>query len=78
MFHMLILTFTLLPIVLAQTSSLTNVTQAFSQAKIVPDVLSSFAPTALANITFSNTTGSQSLNVTPGALLTEPRTIQNI
>ncbi|KAF5387628.1 hypothetical protein D9615_000579 [Tricholomella constricta] len=69
------LALSLLPVLYAQTNSspLANVTQAFSQAQIVPDVLPSFAPTALANITFSASTTNQVLNVTPGALLTEPR-----
>ncbi|RDB20111.1 OV-16 antigen [Hypsizygus marmoreus] len=74
--HVAILVLSLLPRVLAQANSplLTNVTQAFSQAQIVPDVLPSFAPTALANITFSASTANQSLNVTPGAVFTEAQT----
>ncbi|KAF8238896.1 PEBP-like protein, partial [Tricholoma matsutake] len=52
-------------------SPLTNVTQAFSQAKIVPDVLKSFNPTALVNMNFA---GSTNLSVTTGSLLTEPQT----
>jgi hypothetical protein len=50
-------------------STLANVTQAFSQAKIVPNVLESFSPTALINMTFTVS----GINVTTGMLLTESR-----
>ncbi|GLB34007.1 putative RNA recognition motif containing protein [Lyophyllum shimeji] len=75
-FYNSLLVLALLPALYAQSDSslLTNVTQAFSQAQVVPDVLPSFAPTALANITFPVSTTNQAVNVTAGALLTEPQT----
>jgi len=74
--YIFVLAFSLVPALYAQINSslLTNVTQAFSQAQVVPDVLPSFAPTALANITFGASATNQVLNVTPGVLLTEPQT----
>ncbi|TFK43685.1 phosphatidylethanolamine-binding protein [Crucibulum laeve] len=62
--------------VYAQTlqSSLSNVTQAFMQAQIVPDVLSSFNPTDAAGITFLDSSTMQAVNVTPGALLSMEQT----
>ncbi|KAF9006537.1 phosphatidylethanolamine-binding protein [Cyathus striatus] len=51
-----------------------NVTQAFSLAQVVPDVVSSFNPTDLMNITFTDAATMQSVNVTPGALLTMEQT----
>ncbi|KAI0375795.1 PEBP-like protein [Pilatotrama ljubarskyi] len=47
-----------------------DVAQAFNSAKIVPDVLPSFNPTALLNVVFLDNTTGVSANVTPGANLT--------
>ncbi|KAI0677394.1 phosphatidylethanolamine-binding protein [Trametes maxima] len=54
------------------TSNVTiaSVAQAFSAAKIVPDVLPSFNPTALLGVVFTDNTTGASVNVTPGANLT--------
>ncbi|THV08339.1 PEBP-like protein [Dendrothele bispora CBS 962.96] len=57
------------------TQSLDNVTQAFTNAKIVPDVLPSFSPRALLNVTFTDAS-MQSVNVTPGIQLTMAQTAQ--
>ncbi|KAH0587804.1 OV-16 antigen [Termitomyces sp. J132] len=68
-FFVLVLSF--LPVLHAQINStlLANVTQAFSQAQIVPDVISSFAPTDLVNITFPAIASAPTASVTPGSLL---------
>lgn len=47
-------------------SALTNVSQAFSSASVVPDVLDSFTPTALLNVIFTDPATMQALNITPG------------
>ncbi|KAI0832580.1 phosphatidylethanolamine-binding protein [Trametes gibbosa] len=47
-----------------------DVTQAFSSAKIVPDVLPAFNPTAILNVVFLDNTTNVSVDVTPGANLT--------
>ncbi|KAI9056532.1 PEBP-like protein [Trametes sanguinea] len=47
-----------------------DVEQAFQAAKIVPDVLPSFNPTAILNVVFLDNTTGTSVNVTPGANLT--------
>ncbi|KAG6825385.1 hypothetical protein H0H92_003857, partial [Tricholoma furcatifolium] len=65
--------------VLAQTDSelallIDNVTQAFVQAQIVPDLLPSFTPYALLNATFPADSTSAEVDVTPGALLPENQT----
>ncbi|KAK7470423.1 hypothetical protein VKT23_001849 [Stygiomarasmius scandens] len=57
------------------TQSLDNVTQAFTKANVVPDVLPSFSPRALLNVTFTDAS-MQSVNVTPGILLTMEQTAQ--
>ncbi|KAL1944310.1 hypothetical protein VTO73DRAFT_3495 [Trametes versicolor] len=50
--------------------TISDVTSAFTAAKIVPDVLPAFNPTGILNVVFlDNTTGS-SVNVTPGENLT--------
>ncbi|KAH9850737.1 phosphatidylethanolamine-binding protein [Lenzites betulinus] len=50
--------------------TITDVTQAFTAAKIVPDVLPAFNPTAILNVVFLDNTTGVSVNVTPGANLT--------
>ncbi|KAG6833951.1 hypothetical protein H0H87_007962 [Tephrocybe sp. NHM501043] len=75
----LILAISLLPVLRGQTipALLANVTQAFSQAQIVPDLLPSFAPEALVNVSFPPSvqdSRSAAVNVTPGVLLPENRT----
>lgn len=66
----LLFAFSAFQIVIAQSNlSLTNVTQAFSQAQIVPDVLPSFNPVMLVNATFTGLALRQDVNVTPGILL---------
>ncbi|KAG6842009.1 hypothetical protein C0991_003535 [Blastosporella zonata] len=78
--YLVVLILSLFPVLHAQTNSslLANVTQAFSQAQIVPDLLPSFVPDALVNIFFPPPVGSSSIsvavNVTPGALLPENQT----
>ncbi|KAJ3775485.1 phosphatidylethanolamine-binding protein [Lentinula raphanica] len=64
--------------VLGQFSNqnLTNTTQAFSTAKIVPDVLSSFNPAALLGVEFTDPSTNQSVNVTPGFLLSMEQTMK--
>ncbi|KAF8827004.1 hypothetical protein HHX47_DHR5000844 [Lentinula edodes] len=56
--------------------SLTNTTQAFTQAQIVPDVLSSFNPAALLGVEFTDPSTNQSVNVTPGILLSMEQTMK--
>ncbi|KAF8897743.1 phosphatidylethanolamine-binding protein [Infundibulicybe gibba] len=69
------LVFSLLVVAQAQSDpSLTNVTQAFSQAQIVPDVVPSFSPAAGMGITFIDPASMMALNVTPGVLLTMEQT----
>lgn len=58
---------------LAQSTLTSNITAAFSQAKVVPDVIHTFNPTALVNITFTEPTTMQVANVTPGIQLTMNR-----
>ncbi|KAF5358966.1 hypothetical protein D9758_004785 [Tetrapyrgos nigripes] len=76
---MMLTTLPVAGLLLAATASaqfaaeLNNVTQAVNQAKVVPDVLSSFNPRALLNVTFNAT---QAVNVTPGILLTMEQTAQ--
>lgn len=53
--------------------ALTNVTNAFSMAQIVPDVIDSFTPMDLLNITFTDSVTMEMINVDPGDLLTEER-----
>lgn len=55
---------------LAQETTISGVQRAFTDSKLVPDVLSSFNPTALLNIVFRDPTTNQSLKVTPGQNLT--------
>ena len=57
----------------AQMDALTNVTNAFSMAQIVPDVIDSFTPMDLLNITFTDSVTMEMINVDPGDLLTEER-----
>ncbi|KAI9000865.1 phosphatidylethanolamine-binding protein [Trametes punicea] len=47
-----------------------DVAQAFETAKIVPDVLPSFNPTAILNVVFTDNTTGTTVTVTPGANLT--------
>ncbi|KAI0352989.1 PEBP-like protein [Trametes cingulata] len=54
----------------ATNFTVADVAQAFNSAKIVPDVLPSFNPTALLNVVFLDNTTGVSVNVTPGANLT--------
>ncbi|KAJ3993530.1 phosphatidylethanolamine-binding protein [Lentinula boryana] len=56
--------------------NLTNTTQAFAAAKIVPDVLSSFNPAALLGVEFTDPSTNQSVNVTPGILLSMEQTMK--
>ncbi|KAF8969487.1 phosphatidylethanolamine-binding protein [Flammula alnicola] len=58
----------------AQTAALSNVTTAFPSAKIVPDVIDSFTPNSLVNVTFTDSTTGQKADVIPGALLTMEQT----
>ncbi|KAI0335622.1 PEBP-like protein [Cubamyces sp. BRFM 1775] len=51
-----------------------TVTQAFTTAKIVPDVLPAFKPTAILNVVFLDNTTGVSVNVTPGMNLTREQT----
>ncbi|KAJ4479326.1 phosphatidylethanolamine-binding protein [Lentinula aciculospora] len=64
--------------VLGQFSNqnLSNTTQAFETAKIVPDVLSSFNPAALLGVEFMDPSTNQAVNVTPGILLSMEQTMQ--
>ncbi|KAF5393103.1 hypothetical protein D9757_001340 [Collybiopsis confluens] len=55
-------------------SDLTNTTNAFIKSHIVPDVLSSFSPAALLTVEFTDSATSQTLNVTPGIVLTMEQT----
>lgn len=57
----------------AQMDALTNVTTAFSMAQIVPNVIDSFSPVDLLNITFTDSVTMDMINVVPGILLTEER-----
>lgn len=57
----------------AQMDALTNVTNAFSMAQIVPDVVDSFTPMDLLNITFTDSVTMELINVDSGDLLTEER-----
>jgi len=57
------------------TDPLTNVTQAFNQAQIVPNVVPSFAPALLANLTFTDATTMQQISIIPGSLLAEDQTM---
>ncbi|KAI0638337.1 phosphatidylethanolamine-binding protein [Trametes polyzona] len=50
--------------------TIADVTQAFTAAKIVPDVLPAFNPTAILNVVFLDNTTGASVNVTPGENLT--------
>ncbi|CDO76552.1 hypothetical protein BN946_scf184982.g11 [Trametes cinnabarina] len=50
--------------------TIADAVQAFQVAKIVPDVLPSFNPTAILNVVFFDNTTGTSVNVTPGANLT--------
>ncbi|KAL0949313.1 hypothetical protein HGRIS_009389 [Hohenbuehelia grisea] len=61
-------------LVVAQSDSTANVTQAFSQAHIVPGVIPVFAPVATLGVVFSDNSTGQQLNVTPGVNLTEAQT----
>ncbi|KAG6821539.1 hypothetical protein H0H93_000048 [Arthromyces matolae] len=76
MLYHFVLALPLLPVLHAQVdpSLLNNVTQAFSQAQIVPDVLPFFAPSDLVNLTFPATPSAVQVDVTPGALLPENQT----
>ncbi|KAF8204790.1 phosphatidylethanolamine-binding protein [Pholiota molesta] len=58
----------------AQTDALSNVTTAFSMAQIVPDVIDSFDPMALINITFTDSVTMDTVDVVPGILLTMEQT----
>ncbi|KAG6916707.1 hypothetical protein DXG01_005656 [Tephrocybe rancida] len=80
MYHSVALVLAFLPAVInAQTDSplLSNITQAFSQAQIVPDLLPSFAPTALVNVAFPPAVvskNSQAVDIDTGTLLTQNQT----
>ncbi|CAL1701183.1 unnamed protein product [Somion occarium] len=52
-----------------------SVQEAFSNAKIVPDVLPSFQPTALLNVTFTDQATGALLSVSPGMNLTMEQTM---
>ncbi|KAF9478156.1 PEBP-like protein [Pholiota conissans] len=54
--------------------ALSNVTTAFSMAQIVPDVINSFDPIALINITFTDSVTMDAVDVDPGVLLTMEQT----
>ncbi|KIK67834.1 hypothetical protein GYMLUDRAFT_36611 [Collybiopsis luxurians FD-317 M1] len=56
-------------------SDLANVTTAFTQSKIVPDVLSSFSPVLLLGVRFTDPAANQTINVTPGIVLTMEQTL---
>ncbi|KAI0660835.1 phosphatidylethanolamine-binding protein [Cubamyces menziesii] len=63
--------------VAAQNSTnvtVTAVAQAFTAAKLVPDVLPAFKPAALLNVVFLDNTTGVSVNVTPGINLTREQT----
>ncbi|KAJ8486880.1 hypothetical protein ONZ51_g4547 [Trametes cubensis] len=68
--------------VAAQNSTnvtVTAVAQAFTAAKLVPDVLPAFKPAALLNVVFLDNTTGVSVNVTPGINLTrEPAQIRHL
>ncbi|KAH9899719.1 phosphatidylethanolamine-binding protein [Cubamyces lactineus] len=51
-----------------------DVAQAFTTAKLVPDVLPAFKPTAILNVVFLDNTTGVSVNVTPGMNLTREQT----
>ncbi|KAF8165496.1 phosphatidylethanolamine-binding protein [Crassisporium funariophilum] len=55
-------------------SSLTNVTNAFSTSQIVPDVVNTFTPDALVNISFTDAVTMENVNVIPGMLLSMEQT----
>lgn len=58
----------------AQTNpTLSNVTTAFTKAKIVPDVLKTFNPSAVLDVIFTDPTTSMAVNVTPGVNLSMER-----
>ncbi|KAF8913753.1 phosphatidylethanolamine-binding protein [Gymnopilus junonius] len=73
---LLSLAFLLLPHAFAQvaTPDLSNVTTAFSSAQIVPDVLQSFNPGDVVNITFTDPVTMENEDVVPGILLTTEQT----
>ncbi|KAI0722821.1 phosphatidylethanolamine-binding protein [Earliella scabrosa] len=63
--------------VVAQSGSnvtIEDVTQAFTDAKIVPDVLPSFSPMGLLNVVFTDNTTNTNVSVTPGMNLTREQT----
>ncbi|KAK1231825.1 hypothetical protein PQX77_005039 [Marasmius sp. AFHP31] len=51
-----------------------NVTQAFRDAKVVPDVIPVFNPSALLDVVFTDNSTMQNVNVTPGMNLTMTQT----
>ncbi|PPR04058.1 hypothetical protein CVT24_010633 [Panaeolus cyanescens] len=51
-----------------------DVTSAFNTAQIVPDVISTFSPTELVNVSFTDPTTQDMLNVDTGMMLTPDRT----
>jgi len=55
------------------SSPLTNVTNAFSSSHIVPDVIATFNPVALVNVSFTDAVTTESVNVLPGVLLSRER-----
>jgi len=61
------------PIVLAQSDPLAAVSAAFSSAKIVPDVVPTFAPQGVLGVHFVTSSGATE-DVTPGAVLTKADT----
>ncbi|KAF8812284.1 PEBP-like protein [Phlegmacium glaucopus] len=56
------------------TSPLINVTNAFSSSHLVPNVIPTFNPIALLNVSFADTATKQSINVVPGVLLSTEQT----
>jgi hypothetical protein len=58
----------------AQNVTTSSVKQAFADAKLVPDVLSSFDPTAILNVVLDDSaTKNRTLDISPGQNLTVER-----